>query len=82
MKYHIIEIQTAEGGTSTIVHNAQGAIPQTEDLKEARAQWHEKMMYAQRSGLPVHAALVISERGEVDKWDYVLASGETRAENE
>ena len=80
--HHIIEIQTMENGASVIVPNAQGQIPQTEDLKEARAQWHEKMMYAQRSGLPVHTVLVINERGERDKWDYVLANGDTRKDAE
>ena len=68
--YHIIEIQTFENGSSVIVHNSGGAIPQASDVKEARAIFHEKMAYAERSTLPCHAVLVIDEKGEVLVRDY------------
>lgn len=68
--YHILEIQTFENGASVIVHNASGAIPQTADRKEARAMFHEKMAYAERSTLPCHTVLVIDEKGEVLIRDY------------
>lgn len=68
--YHILEIQTFENGASVIVHNASGAIPQTADRKEARAMFHEKMAYAERSTLPCHTVLVIDEKGNVLVRDY------------
>jgi hypothetical protein len=70
--YHIIEIQTFENGSSAIVHNSNGAIPQASDAKEARAVFHEKMAYAERSNLPCHAVLVIDETGNVVVRDYCL----------
>lgn len=68
--YHILEIQTFENGASVIVHDASGVIPQTADRKEARALFHEKMAYAERSTLPCHTVLVIDEKGEVLIRDY------------
>lgn len=68
--YHILEIQTFENGASVIVHDASGVIPQTADRKEARAMFHEKMAYAERSTLPCHTVLVIDEKGEVLIRDY------------
>lgn len=70
--YHIIEIQTFESGASAIVHDASGAIPQAADAKEARAIFHEKMAYAERSNLPCHAVLVIDEKGNVITRDYCV----------
>ncbi len=80
--YHILEIQTFENGASVIVHDANGAIPQTADRKEARAIFHEKMAYAERSTLPCHAVIVINEKGDVLIRDYSLHEAEKPEDEE
>lgn len=68
--YHILEIQTYEDGSSAIVHNLDGKIPQASSPKEARAIFHEKMAYAERSGLPCHSVVVVDETGAILVKDF------------
>ena len=54
--YKIIELQTDNGVTSHIVHNA-------DDIEHAMSKFHEILMYAAVSELEKHACVVLADNG-------------------
>lgn len=75
MKYIVIEIQkTAENAAGTIVTTF-------DSMREAESKYHEILMYAAKSTLPMHAASLMLEDGtSIMHKAYYLGQTETPAE--
>lgn len=75
MKYIVIEIQkTAAGSVSTIATTFDSS-------REAESKYHQILMYAAKSELPLHAASMMLENGtSIMHKAYYL--GETEPESE
>lgn len=69
--YHIIEIQSrnhkdeATGQWSVTPSTIVTPIPQFEDLNEAKAEFHNKLFYAYKSTVDIHAVAIIDHTGAV-----------------
>ena len=59
MKYILIELQTNADGTVGNIVTAY------DNLDQAESAWHSVLAAAAISSLPVHAAVLINNRGEV-----------------
>lgn len=54
--YKVIELQTTDGVTSHIVHDA-------ESVEKALSKYHEVLMYAAISNVEKHACVVLADNG-------------------
>lgn len=60
----VIELQTnSEGVTSCITTSF-------EDRNKAESKFHQILMYASESTVPIHAASIMNERGEVERSEF------------
>ena len=61
----VIELQTTEGVTSNIVTSFQ-------TIAEAENKYHSILAYAAISDVQVHAAVMLDERGNLEKTEYYM----------
>ena len=63
MNYIVIEMQTTNGVTSAL-HNIYNNYPQAEQ------QYHTVLAAAAVSSVPLHAAAMLNERGQMIKFEF------------
>lgn len=61
----VIELQTTDGKTANIV-------TAYEDRSEAEAKYHAILSAAAKSAVSTHAAVMLDERGNLEKTEYYL----------
>lgn len=75
MKYIVLEIQKAEDGTASTLVTTFSA------MRDAESKYHQILMYAAKSTLPMHAASLLLEDGRsIMHKAYYLDQDEAAAE--
>jgi hypothetical protein len=62
MRYIVIEIQSREGSTSTLVNDYA-------DINEAKSKYHSILSAAAISKVPIHSAVIMTDGGNPIKYE-------------
>lgn len=65
MTYIVIELQTNDGQTANIVNSYQ-------EKEKAESKYHTILAAAAESNVNVHAAVMLDERGNLEKSEYYI----------